>query len=544
MPVPAPAIEKRSFAQFVAQTEALLQRYSDSAWRPAADGTDAGGALVRIFARLAEVAIDRINQVPDKNFLAFLDLIGLELLPPQPARVPLTFHLATGSATDALVPARTQVAALPIEGETEPVLFETERELVVTRSQLTAVFTREPAYDRYSDHTAVATGGAAGTFSVFQADRAVPHMLYLGHTSLFSLDMTKTITLRMSPAEGDEPWVLAVEWTYWNGTVWEPLPTAGAPVPVSGAWEVTLPNVPMIPVTAVPDTPATSAGNRPSAWLRGRLRTPLPRGEVVAVDTAAARSDLRQGDLLPDAGFADETPRDLSQAFYPFGQSTPRSTFYLACERAFSKPGAQVEIGVDVDTTEPARPSPDLILAWEYWDGMNWQKLGQSPPTDSPTPPPYGFTDGTQQFTRGGTIAFRCPANWAPLTVVDVAGFWLRARIAAGDYGSPPAYSPPAVQRLTVRLSMAPATSRYHLHAGAHSRLGPPAGPGVHQPTAHRSDQRLFPFRRQAKIQRYPVSGQRRSLLQAERRDHAVGGPDQCLGREGDAPPSPAGPGW
>jgi Baseplate J-like protein len=449
MPVPAPAIEKRSFAQLVAQTETLLQRYS--AWRPAADGTDAGGALVRIFARLAEVVIDRINQVPDKNFLAFLNLVGLELLPPQPARVPLTFHLATGSATDALVPARTLVAALPIEGETEPVLFETERELVVTRSQLTAAFTRQPSYDRYSDHTAVATGVAEGAFAVFQGDRAVPHVLYLGHRGLFGIDMTKTITLRMSPVEGSESWLSAVDWAYWNGTAWEPVPAAGVPASVSGAWEVTLPNVPIIPVAGVPDIPAPSAGNRPGAWLRGRLRTPLPRGEMVAVDTAAARADLRQGDLLPDAGFADDVPRDLSQAFYPFGQTTPRSIFFLACERAFSKPGAQVEISVDVDATEPARPSPDFILAWEYWDGMNWQKLGQSSPTASSAPqPPYGFTDGTQGFTRDGTIAFRCPASWAARTVVDVTGFWLRARIAAGDYGSPPDYSPPAVQRLTM----------------------------------------------------------------------------------------------
>ena len=409
------------------------------------------GALVRIFARLAEVVIDRINQVPDKNFLAFLNLVGLELLPPQPARVPLTFHLATGSATDALVPAHTLVAALPIEGETEPVLFETERELVVTRSQLTAAFTREPGYDRYSDHTAVATGVVEGAFAVFQGDRPIPHLLYLGHSDLFGIDMTKTITMRLSPAEGSESWLVAVEWTYWSGTAWEPLPMAGAPASVAGAWEITLPNVPLLPVTALPDVPASSADNRSSAWLRGRLRTSLPRGEVIALDSAAARADLRQDDLIPDAAFADDVRRDLRQAFYPFGQIIPRSIFYLACDRAFSKPGAQVEMRVDVDSTKPAQPSPDLMLAWEYWDGTNWQPLGQSSPTVTSAPqPPFGFTDGTQGFTRDGTMSFRCPAQWASRTVEDVTGFWLRVRIAAGDYGSPPDYRPPAVQRLTV----------------------------------------------------------------------------------------------
>ncbi|WP_421658674.1 hypothetical protein [Leptothermofonsia sp. ETS-13] len=58
---------------------------------------DAGWALIRIFSHLAMMVRDRLNQVSDKNFLAFLDLIGTQILPPQPARVPLTFYLAEGS---------------------------------------------------------------------------------------------------------------------------------------------------------------------------------------------------------------------------------------------------------------------------------------------------------------------------------------------------------------------------------------------------------------------------------------------------------------
>jgi hypothetical protein len=85
---------------------------------------DAGSALIRIFGRFVELVIDRLNQVPEKNFLAFLNLIGADILPPQSARVPLTFALAEGSPVDALVPAGTQVAAPAAEGEEEDVIFE------------------------------------------------------------------------------------------------------------------------------------------------------------------------------------------------------------------------------------------------------------------------------------------------------------------------------------------------------------------------------------------------------------------------------------
>ena len=40
---------------------------------------------------LHRVLIERLNRAPDKNFLAFLDMIGVSLLPPIPARAPVQF---------------------------------------------------------------------------------------------------------------------------------------------------------------------------------------------------------------------------------------------------------------------------------------------------------------------------------------------------------------------------------------------------------------------------------------------------------------------
>ncbi len=42
-----------------------------------------GFALAQIFARYCEIVIERINLAPDKNFLAYLDLLGNTLLPPE-----------------------------------------------------------------------------------------------------------------------------------------------------------------------------------------------------------------------------------------------------------------------------------------------------------------------------------------------------------------------------------------------------------------------------------------------------------------------------
>src|ERR1043165_4809920 len=120
--LPAPLIDTRTSDDGVRQLLALLRSYSAEAVEPNQLDTGASRALVEIFGRFAELIIERLNQAPNKNLLAFLDLIGASLFPPQPARVPLTFSLANGSIVDGVVPARTQVAAVPSESETAPVV--------------------------------------------------------------------------------------------------------------------------------------------------------------------------------------------------------------------------------------------------------------------------------------------------------------------------------------------------------------------------------------------------------------------------------------
>ncbi|WP_424094773.1 baseplate J/gp47 family protein [Moorena producens] len=217
----APKIDQRSYKDIVAYTEACAKAFTD--WRPLADNKpDGGRSLIRIFGHLATIVGDRLNQVPDKNFLAFLDLIGTSIGPPRPARVPLTFYLATGS-TEALVPAQTEVAAPPTEGEEEEVIFETERDLVLTNVQLQAVFVREPEQDRYSDRTKPGTGQEDTAFLTFAGDQPIEHSLYVACDDLLTLPESKTLTLTIDSPNAVGLAAVPITWSYWNGEVWKPI---------------------------------------------------------------------------------------------------------------------------------------------------------------------------------------------------------------------------------------------------------------------------------------------------------------------------------
>jgi hypothetical protein len=448
MPASAPPVDPRTYAELVEKLESLLQLYT--AWRPPAVPSDpgqppvpdSGQALARVFARLVELAIDRLNQAPHKNFLAFLDLLGLELRPPQPARVPLTFWLAAGSPSDALVPAHTQVAALPVEGETEPVIFETERELVVTRSKLVAAYIREPRRDHFDIRTAEVLTGTDHPFPVFEGHRPIEHRLYLGSKELFGKRPVDSITLSFDEPAGmpsSASWLADVTWSYVDATPTTLVPVA-AEEPQSGTGKSTvkLNKLPVIP-------PATLNGTA-SAWLCGRYQEPLPPGaEVPRSGKIAASFEVKESGLLPDVAFANQLPVDPTKDFYPFGEKPKfNDTLYLAWDAALTLAGARIIIRVSLTnpsdengTPKPANLDGKPTLSWEFWNAVEgrWALLGQSGPGATEASQ-YQFTDETEAFTKNdGSVSFDCPAGLGSTLVNAQVGRWIRVRIVKGDYG-------------------------------------------------------------------------------------------------------------
>ena len=81
--------------------------------------------------------IYRVNQVPELNYVKFLQLLGIELTPAAPAHVDLTFSVAPTAATPVvIVPMGTQVA---VSGADPPLVFETDRALNALRAPIAAV---------------------------------------------------------------------------------------------------------------------------------------------------------------------------------------------------------------------------------------------------------------------------------------------------------------------------------------------------------------------------------------------------------------------
>lgn len=159
-----PVLDDRRYDDIVAEIRARIPRYTPE-WKPQwsdLNDSDPGVILAQTFAWLSDMLLFRMDQVPELQYLKFLELIGIELIPAQPASAEITFAVADGvTAPTVAVPPRTQVSAAVDDGA--PVVFETARALTALTAQLLAVQGYDGAtYEDETSRNASPEAGSAG----------------------------------------------------------------------------------------------------------------------------------------------------------------------------------------------------------------------------------------------------------------------------------------------------------------------------------------------------------------------------------------------
>lgn len=130
-----PKLDDRTFEELFRDLRLRIPRYTRE-WTNFND-SDPGITLVQLFAWLSEMMLVRMNQIPRKNYIKFLRLLGEELRPAKPATAHLTFFTKANEKADP-VPERAQVSAQLGDGG-PPVIFETTRPLDLIQAPLVAV---------------------------------------------------------------------------------------------------------------------------------------------------------------------------------------------------------------------------------------------------------------------------------------------------------------------------------------------------------------------------------------------------------------------
>lgn len=123
MALKAPILDDRNFQQLVEAAQRRIPRYTPE-WTDF-NPSDPGITIIELFAWFTEVMLYRFNQIPDLNYIKFLELINLKLTPAQPATAQLTLNTQPGAPVES-IPPRTPFMAQPPEADTSLIFESTE----------------------------------------------------------------------------------------------------------------------------------------------------------------------------------------------------------------------------------------------------------------------------------------------------------------------------------------------------------------------------------------------------------------------------------
>lgn len=144
MSLPSPNLDNRTFQDIVDDVKRQIGRRCPE-WTDH-NVSDPGVTLIELFASMTEMMLYQLNQVPEKNYLKFLEMIGVSLESPAPAQTELRFRLSRAiedvdgeEAFERTLKARETVAATLRTEHEESIEFCTDSDLRFVRPQLSSV---------------------------------------------------------------------------------------------------------------------------------------------------------------------------------------------------------------------------------------------------------------------------------------------------------------------------------------------------------------------------------------------------------------------
>jgi hypothetical protein len=482
----SPLVDDRDFDNVLFQLRELAKSYLNNQWIYGtnindthkdiiSNKDDPGIALSKSFALMYMNIIKRLNKLPERNFIEFLNMLGFDLSAPVASKVPVTFKIVDGAKDDVFVPSGTKVGTDSNDKHDE-LIFETDENMLVTRTNIAEIYTINKAFDNI--HSYIEKLNEKQDFKLFsnndngeEEENVQQHIFYLGHADIFNLkDIAVKIKLTLHIKEGNLDDLIKfltdnkkVVWEYnWkydkNGKEikdFADLHTLVANKDVDKKGTIILNSENKIKIEK------SKVNDIESYWIRCRVIQSkniknvlkdidnLPKIDKIKVNVEldSDNKSTIDNDTNPDMLFYKDVPLKIStdnqnkednpidkenkEPIYPFGkQPFTYDIFYIASNNCFSKKNAIITLqfinlnpnfkGDATENQEIKKP----IISWEYWNGKCWNALDIINTKSK--------EDKEDKIT---SFEFECPADIEKNSVNGNENYWIRIRIVSGDYG-------------------------------------------------------------------------------------------------------------
>lgn len=240
MPLRPPNLDDREFEDLFEEARSRIPRYLPewTDWNP----SDPGITLLQLQAWLADTILYRVNQIPELNYVKFLQLLGVEQEPAKPASADLTFTLKESfDRPDLLIPERVVVGVSDPDLQ-DPLYFETDRSFRAISARMALLVRITPGEDGTAENVTEANTTDEQSFSPFGDEAPHSSRLIIGFTSPLPFPRGE-IGLQFYLQEGDQTLLTqpdvtlggeddaadlpALSWEWWNGVEWESVVVTG-----------------------------------------------------------------------------------------------------------------------------------------------------------------------------------------------------------------------------------------------------------------------------------------------------------------------------
>ena len=340
--LPKADLDDRQFQDLVDECILRIPRYCPE-WTNY-NPSDPGITLIELFSWLTEEMLIRFNQVPRRNYIAFLELLGIRLQPPVPAKTEVTFYLSAILPEAYTIPAGTEVATVRTESEAS-VVFSTDRPLVIGKPRLRHFLTADRPEgtpqnlrDRFTDLWTLQAderweGPEQNLFNPIPEPGNCFYLVFDSEQSIAGNVLSVTFRGEAATSTGINPELPPRRWEAWDGASWQPILLKEADDETRGFSFSDLPDQADNPVRVadvilhLPQRwPETSFSTYRGHWLRCVCTPPLPgqpgysaspRVVSMAVQAIGGTIGANQSTLIQDEslGISNGEPGQTFQLF-------------------------------------------------------------------------------------------------------------------------------------------------------------------------------------------------------------------------------------
>lgn len=216
MVLPVPKLDDRTFQDLVNETKTRIPRYTPE-WTDH-NVSDPGVTMIELFAYMVDVLLYRINRVPERNYIRWLEMLGVKLEPPLPARSDITLYLTAPQPEPVSIPVGTEVATVRTESQ-NAITFATDYDLTIhvpTLSQLVMSRIGQTFYDYMP-----ALHNPTLNVGIFQDPPQPNDAIYFGYHEELRGHILRLELDSQIEGIGVDPKDPPIIWEYWNGEAQE-----------------------------------------------------------------------------------------------------------------------------------------------------------------------------------------------------------------------------------------------------------------------------------------------------------------------------------